>query len=350
MPSSPLARLRAQLDARTWGNVFRLVATGAVVGSLFNHFNPAGLSFSAAPAPAVPALATSTPAQPAAGVSGPADERPVLPPTTFRGADGRIAPTKITWPAAKFLVERGEAVLVDARPRSQFEAAHIPGAISLPEKSPAADLAAFAAGVPAGRRVIVYCSDQTCSASARLAQNLVDHHKLPAVHFMPGGIQEWQKGLAAGPAAAATDNAAPAPATARATSIPAPARAASRDYNVVWSALETQVRSGRLVIVDVRPSERFAAGHVENALSLPADATKEVFAAFAAKLQKSRPVILYAEQAPTPELKLIQRQLLEEHGLGAVWVAVEGYAGWEKLSAGRVPAAAAQKSPAAPHS
>jgi rhodanese-related sulfurtransferase len=102
-------------------------------------------------------------------------------------------PTRTTWAETKPLIESGQAVLVDARPKATYDAAHIPGAISLPEANPEEAFREFQKQHPADKPVVVYCSDLKCSASMRVAIKLVTWYNFQKVQFMPGGFQEWQQ-------------------------------------------------------------------------------------------------------------------------------------------------------------
>lgn len=56
-------------------------------------------------------------------------------------------------------LERGDAVLLDVRPRREFEAGHIPGAIP----APIAELEALLPSLPRGLEIIAYCRGPYCT-------------------------------------------------------------------------------------------------------------------------------------------------------------------------------------------
>ena len=84
-------------------------------------------------------------------------------------------------------LERGDVVLVDVRPRREFAAGHIPGAMSIPLD----ELEARLTELPAGLDVVAYCRGRFCAfaeqgvriiaASGRTALRLED------------GLPEWRR-------------------------------------------------------------------------------------------------------------------------------------------------------------
>jgi rhodanese-related sulfurtransferase len=108
-------------------------------------------------------------------------------------------PLSITWVEAKPWIAEGKAVLIDARHRPNFEAGHIPGAISLPITSTIEELEAFQKEYPPETRLIVYCGNASCALSKRLAEQLVNQYRFQNVHYMIGGYQEWQQAELAAP-------------------------------------------------------------------------------------------------------------------------------------------------------
>ncbi len=61
---------------------------------------------------------------------------------------------RITIQEAQALIAKGEAVVVDVRPASAYNASHIKGAINIPE----GEIAARASELPKGKKIITYCS------------------------------------------------------------------------------------------------------------------------------------------------------------------------------------------------
>jgi rhodanese-related sulfurtransferase len=98
-----------------------------------------------------------------------------------------------SWTKVKPRLENGEIVLIDARPRTTFDAGHIPGAVSLPSTAPAAAFEEFKNRYPSETTLVIYCGSQSCSLSKRLADRLIREFGFTAVEYMTGGYQEWQR-------------------------------------------------------------------------------------------------------------------------------------------------------------
>ena len=82
----------------------------------------------------------------------------------------------------------GEVLWIDARPRAEYEEAHIPGALLLNEEE-WNDLlwehqdALFAAEKP----IVVYCGARSCKASKKVVERLRESTPLEEVYFLRGG-------------------------------------------------------------------------------------------------------------------------------------------------------------------
>jgi rhodanese-related sulfurtransferase len=108
---------------------------------------------------------------------------------------------------AQRLHERG-AQFLDVRPGTAFEAAHIPGAVSLPQLLNAQGDALAAllgqAGIDSSREFVIVAEPGDAAAMAlhaRLAERVAG-----AVHWLVGGVEEWRMGgrvVASGPTRAA---------------------------------------------------------------------------------------------------------------------------------------------------
>ena len=72
------------------------------------------------------------------------------------------------------LVERREAVVVDARPEVFHRLGHVPGALSLPVKDFKASYAKHRSRLEADKRalVVVYCSNEACEDSTLVGEAL----------------------------------------------------------------------------------------------------------------------------------------------------------------------------------
>jgi len=81
---------------------------------------------------------------------------------------------------------------VDARPREQFDADHIPGALLLNSYEWEELLDPFLDHWKAGLTVIVYCGGENCDLSKEVAKRLREEVQIPDVHVLKGGWQAWR--------------------------------------------------------------------------------------------------------------------------------------------------------------
>jgi rhodanese-related sulfurtransferase len=87
----------------------------------------------------------------------------------------------------------GNAIWIDARPDEEFARDHVPGALSLNEDRWNELLPQFLAAWSPEKRVVVYCSSQSCNASREVARRLRDEAQLKNVFVLQGGWEEWLK-------------------------------------------------------------------------------------------------------------------------------------------------------------
>ena len=88
----------------------------------------------------------------------------------------------------------GDAALwIDARPEEEFARGHVPGAMPLNEDQWNAQLPALLAAWSPERKLVVYCSRQSCDASHAVAERLRNEAELKNVFVLEGGWEEWQK-------------------------------------------------------------------------------------------------------------------------------------------------------------
>lgn len=85
------------------------------------------------------------------------------------------------------------ATWVDARPDTDFEAGHVPGAISLNEDRWNELLPQFLAQWSPDKKIVVYCSTKSCNLAEDVARRLRTEVKLPnEIRVLSGGWEEWQ--------------------------------------------------------------------------------------------------------------------------------------------------------------
>ena len=110
---------------------------------------------------------------------------------------------KISWqspipPSEMVSVDRarewGENVIwVDARPDEEFARDHVPGAVSLNEDRWNELLPQFLAAWSPGKRVVVYCSAESCDLAREAAERLRKEVQIPEVFVLQGGWEAWLK-------------------------------------------------------------------------------------------------------------------------------------------------------------
>ena len=87
----------------------------------------------------------------------------------------------------------GTVIWVDARPEADFERGHVPGALLLNEDEWNAQLRTFLTAWSPERKVVVYCSALSCSASHAVAERLRNEAELKNIYVLEGGWEAWQK-------------------------------------------------------------------------------------------------------------------------------------------------------------
>jgi|SRR5689334_5989373 len=80
----------------------------------------------------------------------------------------------------------GEAILVDVRPREEYDAAHLPGAVSIP----LSELRRRLRELPRSREVVAYCRGPYCMLSVEAAQILARRGR--RVRRLEDGVSEWR--------------------------------------------------------------------------------------------------------------------------------------------------------------
>lgn len=87
------------------------------------------------------------------------------------------------------LLNRDDAVFIDARPAEEYHAGHIPNAINIYALEFEAHIPEILQ-IPQDKKIIVYCGGGTCELSHELAQHL-RNFGFPHVFIYTGGWQEW---------------------------------------------------------------------------------------------------------------------------------------------------------------
>jgi rhodanese-related sulfurtransferase len=87
----------------------------------------------------------------------------------------------------------GNLIWVDARPDEEFTRDHVPGALSLNEDRWNELLPQFLAVWSPGRKVVVYCSAESCDLAREVAERLRKEAQIPDVFVLEGGWEAWLK-------------------------------------------------------------------------------------------------------------------------------------------------------------
>lgn len=83
-------------------------------------------------------------------------------------------------------IEKDEVILIDVRPREEYLAAHLPGAISVPLP----ELENFIREAPAGKEIVAYCRGKYCVLSAEAVKRMTDA-SLKAIR-LSDGLPDWK--------------------------------------------------------------------------------------------------------------------------------------------------------------
>lgn len=86
---------------------------------------------------------------------------------------------------------------------------------------------------------------------------------------------------------------------------------------------------GKTVFVDARAPDRYIAGHIKGAVSLPAHQREDFLEEFITRYDPSTPIVTYCSGRECDDSHALAR-FLAEMGYTDVRVMVDGYPGWEK--------------------
>lgn len=111
---------------------------------------------------------------------------------------------RISWqePAASDEITVGDArasssriLWIDARSEEDFRTEHIPGAVLLNAESWDSLLPEMLRLWSPSRKVVVYCSRQSCDASREIARRLREEAGLKDVYVLTGGWETWKEAV-----------------------------------------------------------------------------------------------------------------------------------------------------------
>jgi rhodanese-related sulfurtransferase len=84
------------------------------------------------------------------------------------------------------------AIWIDARPEEEFAHEHVPGAMLLNEDRWNELLPQMLAAWSPEKRVVVYCSSESCGSSREVARRLRNDAQLKNVFVLEGGWEAWK--------------------------------------------------------------------------------------------------------------------------------------------------------------
>ena len=86
------------------------------------------------------------------------------------------------------------AIWIDARPDEEFAKDHVPGAFSLNEDHWNDLFPAFREHWSPDKKIVVYCSAESCNLAKDVAKKLREEEQLPnEIRVLKGGWEEWAK-------------------------------------------------------------------------------------------------------------------------------------------------------------
>jgi rhodanese-related sulfurtransferase len=140
-----------------------------------------------APAAAIAANGTATPAVPANQVA------PVLPQVMPTPSDVKSDfALPITLAQARPLLKLQQLILLDARDLEDYRAGHVSGALSLPADSRDEAIRALLGNHARKARLVAYCGSMGCEQGFQLASRLIRDFDFVNAQFLLEGYAEWQ--------------------------------------------------------------------------------------------------------------------------------------------------------------
>ncbi len=91
----------------------------------------------------------------------------------------------------------GSALMVDARPRSEYIKNHIKGAVNipaLPESLSMRSIQEHYSLINGPVELVIYCSSHSCSTSETLARRFAELGYSRTIYLYENGIESWQRG------------------------------------------------------------------------------------------------------------------------------------------------------------
>jgi rhodanese-related sulfurtransferase len=186
----PVAAVPRDSGDLAWRQVIAILAAAVALGLVYNMASPLGVR---APKPenqaAIPLVKSNTPAL---SLTAPVPTNSASGTATSAHSTTNSSAFTVRWVEVKPLLEAGQIVLVDGRPKTAYDIEHIPGAVSLPGESTPEAFIDFATKYPQHTAIVVYCNSENCDAAHELAEKLRKELGFTNVKEMPGGVVEYR--------------------------------------------------------------------------------------------------------------------------------------------------------------
>lgn len=176
----------------------------------------------------------------------------------------------VTTDQVKAMIDQKQPfVLIDARSPQEYQEAHLPGALNIPEK----ELQANKASLPGDKStlLVIYCNGVKCGKSKRLAEQ-IEPMGYPNISIYSEGIPVWEERalpIVAGPEYGK--------------------KIETRKLKPADIKQMIDEKKTDFVIVDVRDPQEFKEGHIPTAMNIPS----EQFASRSGVLPKEKKIIVY---------------------------------------------------------
>lgn len=160
-------------------------------------------------------------------------------------------------------------LLIDARTKEEYDEAHIPGSVNIPEKK----FDDLLPSLPADKTslLVIYCNGVKCGKSRKVAKKATDFG-YSNIMLYGEGFPVWEEhnlNIVAGPGYGK--------------------KIETRMYHPVQLSEIINARGNDYVLVDVRDESEYKEGHIPTAINIPA----ETFAIKSEVLPKEKKIIVY---------------------------------------------------------
>jgi rhodanese-related sulfurtransferase len=186
----PVAAVPRDSVGIAWSQVVAILAAAIALGLVYNIASPLGVRAPKSENPTViPPAKPNTPTLP---LTASVSTNSAVSTHPSNHATTHASPFTVHWIEIKALVEAGQIVLVDGRPKTAYDIEHIPTAVSLPAESAPEAFIDFATKYPQHTALVVYCSSENCDTAHELAEKLRSEFGYSNVKEMPGGVVEYR--------------------------------------------------------------------------------------------------------------------------------------------------------------